>query len=85
MLFLQLQCIHLIHEQLRYYGTSCDRYWLAAKYIHVGGGGGGGVQIKDELFLKKRVVKGNKGGDHDLNTLCANTNGRKITDIFLKK
>ena len=37
---------------------------------------------KDIIFLKKRVVKGSV---HDLNTICPNTNGRKITDIFLKK
>ena len=34
------------------------------------------------IVPKKRVVK---GGVHDLNTLCPNINGRKITDIFLKK
>ena len=74
LLFFQQQCIHLLKELLRYYGTSFDRYWLAAKYIC-------GYK-KDELFLKKRVVE---GGVHDLNTLCPNTNGRKITDIFRKK
>ena len=47
LLIFQQQCIHLLKELLRYYGTSFDkfdRYWLAAKYICGGGGGGGGVQ-----------------------------------------